>query len=74
MTVTGKKCIILHTGVGNNSSNDQTVDTQDTSHNTWNNTSHDKILVDDTQVSNTNTCLSSTVCTTKICELNKIIY
>ena len=52
---------MLLTGVGDNDRNDETIDTQDTSHDDGNNRLDNELRLEDSNRANTNTGLSSTV-------------
>lgn len=54
------------TGSLNDDSNDETVDTKHTSHDYWNNVLHHKARMHNTHGSNTNTGLSSTICSPNV--------
>jgi len=60
-----KSVLVLLEGIGNQDGDDETVDTNDTSHNDGNNVLDDEIRAEDTHGSDTNTGLGSTVRGTK---------
>ena len=55
--------------MSNENGNDETVDTQDTSHDDGNDGLHDQFRLQDTHAADTNTTLSSTISSTQILNL-----